>query len=184
MISKQKLPQPDHCSIFLVGLRCSGKSTVGKILSLRLALPLHDTDLMVVKKAGLSIAEIVEKDGWGAFRALESESLVKAAAIGGVIAGGGGVVLSAKNRSLMRASGLVFYLAASVQSLYERMSGAYNAGFRPSLSGADPLEEIATVMAEREALYLECAHHCLDANKPLQATADEIMRLLSTRSVM
>ncbi|MDR0827047.1 MAG: shikimate kinase AroL [Desulfovibrio sp.] len=182
MISRQKTSSSGSSSIFLVGLRCSGKSTVGRILSTCLALPLYDTDIMVVRKAGCSIAEIVEKDGWGAFRVLEAESLAKVAASGGVIAGGGGLVLAAENRALMRASGLVFYLAASVQSLYERMSGACNAGFRPSLSGADPLGEIAAVMAEREALYLECAHYCLDANKTARATADEIMRLLSTRS--
>jgi shikimate kinase len=152
---------------------------VGGLLAARLGFAAHDTDLMVVRKARRSIAEIVAGEGWEAFRALEAEALIEAAAVGGVVAGGGGIVLAPENRRLMRASGLVFYLAASLQTLYERMSRAHNAGFRPALRGTDALSEMAAVLAEREALYLECAHHRLNADKPADAVAREACRLIS-----
>ncbi|MDR1490582.1 MAG: shikimate kinase AroL [Desulfovibrio sp.] len=166
-------------TIFLIGPRCSGKSTVGGLLAVNLGLAAHDTDLMVVRKAKRSIAEIVAGEGWEEFRALEAEALIEAVAAGGVIAGGGGIVLVPENRRLMRASGLVFYLAASLQTLYERMSQAHNAGFRPALRGTDALSEISAVLAERKALYLECAHHCLDADRPAEEVAREACRLIS-----
>jgi shikimate kinase len=166
-------------TIFLIGSRCSGKSTVGGLLAASLGFAVHDTDLMVVRKTRRSIAEIVAGEGWEEFRALEAEALIEAVAAGGVIAGGGGLVLASENRRLMRASGLVFYLAASLQTLYERMSRAHDSGFRPALRGADALSEVAAVLAEREALYLECAHHCLDADRPAEEVAREAYRLVS-----
>jgi shikimate kinase len=157
--------------LFLIGGRCSGKSTVGALLARILDLPLHDTDRMIEDAAGSDAAGIVRLEGWPGFRRRESRALVRAVEAGGVIAGGGGIVLAEENRALMRASGLIFYLAAPVQTLYERMRIAGNFSGRPSLTGADPLEETAAVMAERETLYRECAHHILDAAQPARQTA-------------
>lgn len=157
--------------LFLIGGRCSGKSTVGAVLAGLLNLPLHDTDRMIEDETGSDAAGIVQKEGWPGFRRRESRALARAVEAGGVTAGGGGIILAEENRALMRASGLVFYLAAPVQTLYERLRAAGNFSDRPSLTGADPLEETAAVMAEREALYRECAHHVLDATQPARQTA-------------
>ncbi|MDR2124005.1 MAG: shikimate kinase AroL [Desulfovibrio sp.] len=164
--------------LFLIGGRCSGKSTVGVILARILNLPLHDTDRMIEDETGSNAAEIVSREGWPGFRGRESRALARAVEAGGVIAGGGGVILAEENRALMRASGLVFYLAAPAQTLYERMRDAGNFSGRPSLTGADPLEETAAVMAGREALYLECAHYVLDAAQPARQTAFAAARIL------
>jgi shikimate kinase len=163
---------------FLIGGRCSGKSTVGAILARMLDMPLHDTDRMIEDETGSDAAGIVRQEGWLGFRRRESRALARAVEAGGVTAGGGGIILAEENRVLMRASGLVFYLAASVQTLYERMRVAGNFCDRPSLTGADPLEEIAAVMAEREALYRECAHHVLDAMRPAQQMALAVSHIL------
>ncbi|MDR1945963.1 MAG: shikimate kinase AroL [Desulfovibrio sp.] len=162
---------PAPSALFLIGGRCSGKSTVGAVLARLLALPLRDTDLMVEEEAGRDITAVVREEGWPGFRRRESRALARAAQAGGVVACGGGIVLAEENRVLMRASGLVFYLAAPVQSLCERMAGSKNLSARPSLTGIDPLAEIAAVMAEREALYRGCAHHVLDATRTAEQTA-------------
>ena len=55
-------PEPFNLhNIFLIGYRCSGKSSVGKRLAYRLDWPFIDTDTLLVKEAGLSVKEIVAK---------------------------------------------------------------------------------------------------------------------------
>jgi leucyl/phenylalanyl-tRNA--protein transferase len=168
----------DAQCVVLIGGRCSGKSTVGAVLARILDLPLHDTDRMIEEDTGSDAAGIVREEGWPGFRRRESRALARAVEAGGVVAGGGGIVLAQENRALMRASGLVFYLAAPAQCLYERMLADNNVSARPSLTGADPAKETAAVMAERETLYRECADYILDAAQPPTQTARAAARLL------
>ena len=82
--------------IFLVGPRACGKTTIGRLLAQRLALPFIDTDHYLLEQAGRTVAEIVEAEGWPGFRKRESDALRAVTAIrrqGAVIASGGGMVL-------------------------------------------------------------------------------------------
>jgi shikimate kinase len=80
--------------LFLVGLRGSGKTTVGRLLAQALALPFYDADVELEAKAGRSIREIFAKDGETVFRNLEALILHELIGRGpAVIATGGGVVL-------------------------------------------------------------------------------------------
>lgn len=169
-------------TLFLIGPRASGKSTVGRIVAERLALPFYDTDDMVMDEAGCSIAEIVRLEGWESFRARESRALALAVArdaAGAVVSTGGGMVLARENRERMRAAGAVFYLAAPLDCLYARLERQFDAGRRPSLTGESPLTELARVLEEREPLYREAAHHIIDATAPRAAMARTIIRLLA-----
>ncbi|MDR2488380.1 MAG: shikimate kinase II [Desulfovibrio sp.] len=65
-------------TLFLIGPRGSGKSTVGSLVARSLNLPFYDTDDMVTAEAGRSIADIVDDEGWAAFRARESRALAEA----------------------------------------------------------------------------------------------------------
>ena len=58
-------------NIYLIGYRCCGKTSVGKTLSRLLGRPFLDTDEAVVQKAGMTISDIVAKNGWDAFRDME-----------------------------------------------------------------------------------------------------------------
>jgi shikimate kinase len=79
-----------------------------------------------------------------------------------VVATGGGVVLRPANRELMRASGLVVWLRADVDTLWQRIAGdAGTAERRPAL-GVGGRAEVADVVAAREALYQGTAHHVVD----------------------
>lgn len=163
--------------LFLVGPRGSGKSSAGARAAAALGLALHDTDRLVEEDAKMSIADMVAQDGWQAFRLRESRALERAAALGGVISTGGGIVLAEHNRRFMRAAGLVLYLAALPAVLCGRLARNPAPLQRPSLTGAPLLDEVALVLAEREPLYLACAHHVLDASLPLEAVGREIVRL-------
>lgn len=179
------MPKASH-SFFLIGPRCSGKTTVGRLLARELRLPFYDTDAMVAAEAGRSISELVSELGWQDFREREARALREASAekllpdhpsSGRVIATGGGMILSADNREHMRASGLVLYLALPLEQQRERMAGQARADHRPSLSGLPPLEELAGIFSEREALYLQCAHHSLDAQAAPLDIVRSIVRL-------
>ncbi|HCF06377.1 MAG TPA: hypothetical protein DEU72_09140, partial [Desulfomicrobiaceae bacterium] len=68
-------------NIVLVGLRASGKTTVGRLLAERLACPFVDTDDLVEADLGMSIADFVAAHGWPAFRAAEEAAVERACAL-------------------------------------------------------------------------------------------------------
>ena len=58
-------------NIFLIGYRCTGKSSVGKALAHMLNRPFVDADVELAQKYGMTIAEIVAQKGWDCFRKME-----------------------------------------------------------------------------------------------------------------
>jgi shikimate kinase len=141
----------------------SGKTTLGRELAERLGRPFVDSDAQVEARTGRTVRQIFEADGEAAYRVLETDAL--RAALDDprptVVAAAGGVVLSARNRELLRASGAdVVWLRARPAVLAERVvvSGQ---GHRPLL-GDDPLGNLTRLEAEREPYYAEVATRTLD----------------------
>lgn len=142
-------------NICLVGLMGSGKSTVGPLLAEKLDFTSVDLDANISSSLKRSIREIFEEQGEERFRAEESRQLRLACANGKrVIACGGGVVLSPENRGFLRRQTTV-YLKVSPEVLAQRVGAAKD---RPLLAGAaSPVQRLATLLKEREPLYLDCA---------------------------
>ena len=87
-----------NVNIVLVGYRGAGKSSVATILAQRLSWPLISTDAEIVKKAGLSVPEIIQKRGWDYFRDVESQICQRLGKKDRtIIDTGGGVVLRKEN---------------------------------------------------------------------------------------
>lgn len=110
--------------IFLVGFSGSGKSSVGKGLAKALRARFFDTDQMVVRKAGSSIAEIFARRGERVFRRLEREAITRVVSrknTPAVIAVGGGAFQIRENRELIRSAGTVVYLSCSQVQIYRRL---------------------------------------------------------------
>lgn len=151
--------------IYLTGMRGSGKTTVGRILAENLKAPFVDLDHLLCQDACQDIDAIVRTSGWATFRQLESQTLQKAARqLGshGVCATGGGIVLAAENRRLMRDSGAVVLLAPPIEVLHQRLLADPLASQRPPLSASPLYEELLEVWSKREALYRGCAHLILE----------------------
>ena len=108
--------------IFLVGPMGAGKSTIGKHLADLLDLPFVDVDTEIETRAGANIQWIFDMEGEAGFRERETRMLIDLAnnSHPQVIATGGGIVLSADNRAVLKRSGKVVYLSATAEQLYER----------------------------------------------------------------
>ena len=165
--------------IALVGLSGSGKSTVAPLVSARrgLGAPV-DLDRVVEGRVGRPVHELFEEEGEATFRRLESDAL--ADALAGppvVIATGGGVVLDAENRRLLRSGASVVWLRGSPAHLASRLADTTEA--RPLLSG-DAEFALHRLAEEREALYSEVADVVIDVDGVDPVTvADEVVRALS-----
>ncbi|MEE8553280.1 MAG: shikimate kinase, partial [Desulfobacterales bacterium] len=82
-------------NIFLIGYRCTGKTSVGRSLAKSLGRPFLDVDSELVKEQDLNISEIVRKQGWNVFREIESDIIKRVCALDDhVAATGGGAVLN------------------------------------------------------------------------------------------
>lgn len=138
-------------NIILTGFMGTGKTAVGQAVAERLGRWFVDVDAVIERQAGRPIHQIFAQDGEPAFRALETEvirSLTNENNL--VISTGGGALLSPINRQRLQASGVLVCLRASVDTLLARLADATD---RPLLAGPDRRARIATLLAQRAALY-------------------------------
>jgi shikimate kinase len=142
-------------NLFLIGYRCTGKSSVGKLLAVRLDWPFIDMDSLLVSENGKSIKEIVETYGWETFRKMEHGILERICKLNRrIVATGGGVVLDPANVALMRKSGRIAWLRAKPETIKTRMQLDKNShNFRPALNSKDRIAEIEEILLEREPHY-------------------------------
>ena len=161
-------------NIYLVGARASGKTTAGNRLAGVLGMAFADTDRVLLDAAGLTVAEIVAREGWEGYRRRENAVLREIPVGGTVVATGGGMVLSDENRRFMRDGGLVFYLSAPAALLAGRLEADPDEARRPSLTGKGLVDEVGDVLHQREELYREAAHYVVDASERVEIVVDHI----------
>ena len=170
-------------NLVLIGYRATGKSAVGARLARILGRRFVDLDQVLVQEAGRSIAEIVAQGGWEEFRRREKELVARYATPHGlVLATGGGVVLDFDNVQTLRKNGLIIWLTADAATIKARLAADQTqADYRPSLTGADPLKEVAEVLKSRQHLYLAAAQLIVDtAGQTIGQVVDQILAALAT----
>ena len=153
----------------VVGPPGAGKTTISEMLAARLDLPFRDVDADVVALAGKPISDIFTDDGEPVFRALEEEAVAKALVEHeGVLALGGGAVLSATTRERLREHTVVFLNVGMAEGV--RRTGLSSA--RPLLSGVNPRATFKALLDARLPLYREVAtiEVLTDALDPEQVT--------------
>jgi len=142
-------------NLFLIGYRCSGKTTIGKSIAMTIDWPFVDSDLLVIKESGKSIKDIIDTEGWDAFRHMERSALKQICTDDRqVVATGGGVVLDEANIQAMKTSGMVVWLDATAETIQKRMRQDKNTGnFRPALTDKGRIEEIEGMLLKRNPYY-------------------------------
>ena len=169
-------------NLFLIGYRCTGKSSVGRQLSATLGRDFVDTDSAIVSKAGISIRKIVEECGWKYFRRWEHNALRQVCSAGRqVVATGGGIVLDAANVELMKESGKIIWLRAAPDTIKGRMvQDLASQGFRPALTAKNSISEVEETLAEREPFYRQAMDFAVDTdNVGLDVIVDIIIENLN-----
>jgi shikimate kinase len=162
-------------SVYLIGGRAVGKSSIGVKLAQRLGYEFLDTDTLITDECGCSVAEIVSREGWQAFRDYEKRALRKLITQEYcVVATGGGAILHRDLWLELKKQGTVVWLKADPAILCERIAGdQFSAVQRPSLTGKDICQEMEDVLKERTPLYRETADCIIDSGK---ITIDEAVQ--------
>ena len=154
----------DRDNIFLVGMMGAGKSAVGRHLAAQLDRTFFDTDHEIESRTGVSIPTIFDVEGEAGFRKREEQMIDELSQLSGVVlATGGGAILCASTRMLLKERGFTIYLHAKVADLWHRTKNDRN---RPLLACDDPRQRLEDLLAARDPLYREIADLVVETGRP------------------
>ncbi|MDX8394107.1 MAG: shikimate kinase [Mariprofundales bacterium] len=149
--------------ICFIGAMGCGKSTLARKLAVRMGMPMLDIDSMLVAMTGKTIPDVFAQDGESIFRRFEKDLFQRLIMMpqSTIIATGGGIVIDADNRSLLKQENIyTIWLRADAEVLVNRIAGDKN---RPLIQDFDPLIRTKELLKERNAFYEECSDLCLDS---------------------
>jgi shikimate kinase len=149
----------------------AGKSTVGRILAERWGVTFRDTDDDVEAAAGHTISDIFVDSGEEHFRTLERDAVARALAEhDGVLAVGGGAVMSEETRAAL-AGNLVVFLRVGLADAASRVGLGSS---RPLLLG-NVRGTMKTLLEERGRVYEAVSVVAVDTDG---RTPDEVAALV------
>jgi len=170
-------------NIYLIGYRCTGKSSVGKLLAANLGMKFTDADLKLVTRTKKSISEIVETSGWDEFRRIEKNIIRELSALEKhVVATGGGAVLDGDNTAYMKNTGIVVWLRATSLTIRERIKKDHGTkDFRPALTEKGTFEEVDEILLTRNRFYEEAMDFYIDTDYlDINGVCSDIIKLIET----
>ena len=160
-------------NLVLIGFMGSGKSSVGRRLSGLTGHRFVDVDELITQAEGRSIPEIFSQCGENLFRDLEQRVLEELVGVCGIVLStGGGLVLRSANRETLKRIGIVAWLDADPEILFER---AMRSGRRPLLQTEDPKATFDELLSVRRSLYELTSHFRVDSSR---LSHDEVAQIL------
>ena len=115
-------------NLILIGMPGCGKSTVGVVLAKALGLDFIDSDLVIQKRTGMKLSQLIEQQGDDGFRAIENRINAELAAEDSVIATGGSVIYGEDAMRHLKAIGTVVYLKLSCEAIEDRLGDLHARG--------------------------------------------------------
>jgi len=163
-------------SLAILGMPGSGKSSVGRKLAARFAIPFFDADEEIEAAAGMKITQIFERYGEPEFRKGERRVIARLLEQPlHVLATGGGAFMDPETRALIKARTTSIWLRADLDTLYERTS---RRGDRPLLANVDARQTLARLLAERTPHYAEADVTVDTDTRPAEETVDRVLKAL------
>ncbi len=167
-------------NIFLIGPMGAGKSTIGKFLAKELKLDFYDTDQVIESRTGAPISWIFDIEGEEGFQKREEKVLDELSSYNGIVlATGGKIVISPRNRQMLVSRGKVVYLKLDLEEQFERTKKDSR---RPQL-GAKPLlkETLTGLHATLGPLYSDLADYVFETDDfSVKNVAQNIVNALKT----
>lgn len=164
-------------SIVLVGMMGAGKSSVGKRLARRLALPFADADTEIEQAAGMTIPEIFTHHGEPAFRDGEKKVIARLLEAGPmVLATGGGAFMNEETRGAIAQGGIAVWLKAELDVLLRRVRRRDD---RPLLRTADPEATLAKLIDQRYPVYALADVTVVSHDVPQDMMVDTVIEALT-----
>ncbi|MBR4513698.1 MAG: shikimate kinase [Lachnospiraceae bacterium] len=142
------MPNEKKTNIVLIGMPASGKSTVGVILAKVLGMDFIDSDLVIQKREGARLNELIEKYGVDDFMRREEAAILGINVTNTVIATGGSAVYSAASMAHLAENSCIVYLKVELDVLKKRLSDIKGRGV--VLRDGETLE---TIYETRAKLY-------------------------------
>lgn len=165
------MPPAANDVIVLIGPMGVGKTTIGRKLAKVLKLPFTDTDSLITEEHG-PIPAIFEERGEAEFRRLEENAMHKAIREAGVVATGGGAVISPLTRKRLK-DVTVVYLSTDGKHIGSRLRN----GNRPLIQNG--LEDWRRIYEERKPLYRETSNFEVNTSgQPINSSIQEIIKKL------
>lgn len=169
--------------IILIGFKHVGKSTIGKLLSEKIALPLVDLDREIearykkISGSFFECREIFAACGEQAFRALEYETLVDmlAGSSSSILSLGGGTPTNPRTHELLKGHSIV-YITSPKEAVYERIMLSGKPAFLSPHENS--YESFTRVWGERKKIYQQLATITVENNGRRQDAVEKIIALL------
>lgn len=169
----------------LVGFMGCGKTTVGRRLASISGHRFVDADELIVKNQGKSIPAIFAEGGEERFREIEEHVLSDLVGVAGIVLStGGGAILREANRDSLKKIGIIVWLDARPDVLFER---AMRSGRRPLLQTENPRQAFDSLFAARRPIYESTADLRFDSTgidheEVARKVLDQAMRHQSRRA--
>ncbi len=153
---------------------------MGKLLAKRLDFSFIDMDHAIEHREGLCISDMVKQYDWTYFRKKEKKMLLELThRKNHVIATGGGAILHQDIWPEVKQDSLVIWLKADIETICQRLAAdQVSESQRPSLTGSNIQQEVATVLAERTPLYKTSCHIILNAADSVEKIVGHVLKYL------
>ena len=160
-------------SIVLVGMMGAGKSSIGRRVAARLAIPFVDADAEIELAADMTIAEIFAVHGEPYFRAGEARVIARLLERGPqVLATGGGAFMNAQTRASLKDKAVSVWLKADLDVLTKRLRRRND---RPLLKTEDPVATLTNLLHVRDPIYATADVTVLSRDVTHEVIVDEII---------
>jgi len=151
----------------------AGKSSIGKKLAKHLKFNFADSDLLIEKKYGKSLQDILSQDGNEKFKEIEQGALLLVEFSQIVLATGGSAVFCDAAMEYIKGNSMVIYLEVPYEDISARVS---NFSERGLLKRSD--QTIQEAYKEREGLYQHFADHTVQNSGTIDSCLNNILSLI------